>query len=163
MKQNTTKFIRYSVYSLVSTEVLTRPSSPSRPVLGDHFNPPRDIPEQLAAYSTKALSTALVILQLGGLRRYWINCLAQGQTKVPRPGIEPATYWLLVQHLTNWAKLSPPLCCGGLRLSRWSPPGKKWPLRLGGGGGGGVLGRNAEKPFNFSVRSKSPEQKQLKV
>ena len=48
------------------------------------FQYPRDIPDQLAAYSAQALSTALFML-------YGINCLAQGQTKVPRPGIEPAT------------------------------------------------------------------------
>ena len=29
------------------------------------------------------------------------------RTKVPWSGIEPATYWLLVWHLTNWATLSP--------------------------------------------------------
>ena len=54
----------HSVYSVVSTEALcTRPSSPSRPVThGNHFNPPRDIPEQLAAYSAQALITALFML-----------------------------------------------------------------------------------------------------
>ena len=54
---------RYSVYSLVSTEVLTRPSSPSRHcTYRNHFNPPGDIPEQLAAYSAHTLSTALFML-----------------------------------------------------------------------------------------------------
>ena len=54
---------RYSVYTLVSTEVLTRPSSPSRHcTYRNHFNPPGDIPEQLAAYSAHTLSTALFML-----------------------------------------------------------------------------------------------------
>ena len=54
---------RYSIYSLVSTEVLTRPSSPSRHcTYRNHFNPPGDIPEQLAAYSAHTLSTALFML-----------------------------------------------------------------------------------------------------
>ena len=69
------------------------------------------IAEQLAAYSAHTLSTALfmlgTLLQLGRLKQYGINCLAQEQTKVPRPRIEPATLWLLVGHLTNWATLSP--------------------------------------------------------
>ena len=38
-------------------------------------------------------------MQLARLGQYGMNWLAQGQTKVPRPGIEPATYWLLVRHL----------------------------------------------------------------
>ena len=51
------------VQSLVSTEALTRPSSPSRHcTLGNHFNPLGEIPEQLAAYSAHALSTALFML-----------------------------------------------------------------------------------------------------
>ena len=46
------KKIKVFVFSLVSTEVLTRPYSPSRPVHKDTISiPPRDIPEQLAAYS----------------------------------------------------------------------------------------------------------------
>ena len=56
---------RYSVYSLVSTEALTQPSSPSRPVHTETISIPRglvDIPEQLAAYSAHALSTALFML-----------------------------------------------------------------------------------------------------
>ena len=53
----------YSVYSLVSTEGLTRPSSPSRHCThGNHFNPAGDIPEQLAAYSAHALSSALFMI-----------------------------------------------------------------------------------------------------
>ena len=53
----------YSVYSLESTEVLTQPSSPSRHcTYRNHFNPPGDIPEQLAAYSAHTLSTALFML-----------------------------------------------------------------------------------------------------
>ena len=40
----------------------------------------------LAAHSTQALSTALVMLGTH------IILGAQGQTKVPQPGIEPATY-----------------------------------------------------------------------
>ena len=78
----------------------TRPSSPSRHCTHwNHFNPPGNIPEQLAAYSVHARR----------LKQYHhgINCLAQGQTKVPRPGIEPVTYWLLVRNLTNWATLFP--------------------------------------------------------
>ena len=83
---------RYSVYSLASTKALTQPSSPSRPVHGNHFNPPGDIPEQLAAYSAHALSTALFMLDTHfALKQYGINCLAQGQTKVPRQGIKPAS------------------------------------------------------------------------
>ena len=31
-------------------------------------------------------------LQLGRLKQYGINCIAQEQTKVPRPSIETATY-----------------------------------------------------------------------
>ena len=55
--------LRYSVYGPVSTEAPTRPSSPSRHCThGNHHKPPRDIPEQLAAYSTYALSTALFML-----------------------------------------------------------------------------------------------------
>ena len=51
------------VYSLVSTEMFTRPFFPSGPVHKEtNFNPPRDIPEQLAAYSTHSLSTALLML-----------------------------------------------------------------------------------------------------
>ena len=38
---------------------------------------------------------------LGRLKQYGINCLAQGQTKCPRPGIKPATYCLLVRHPNN--------------------------------------------------------------
>ena len=57
------KIKRYSVNSLVYTEALTRPSSPSRHCThGIHFNPPGDIPEQLAAYSAHSLSTALFML-----------------------------------------------------------------------------------------------------
>ena len=53
----------FGLYSLVSTEVLTRPSSPSRHCThGKHFNSPGDIPEQLAAFSAHALSTALFML-----------------------------------------------------------------------------------------------------
>ena len=78
---------------------------------GNHFNPPTDISEQLAAYSAHALSTALLclvpIFQLGRLRQHGINCLAHEQTKVPRPGIEQGTHWLLIRHLTNLATLSP--------------------------------------------------------
>ena len=37
-------------------------SQPVHSTHGNHFNPPRDIPEQLAAYSTQALSTALLML-----------------------------------------------------------------------------------------------------
>ena len=47
------------------------------------FQSPRDIPEQLAAYSAQALSTAL--LMLGTYFAAWLTeaiCLAQGQTKV---------------------------------------------------------------------------------
>ena len=96
--KHSTERLRFSVYSLVSTEMFTRPSSRRTHVThGNHFDPPRDIPEQLAAYSAQTLSTALFMLgthlfQLGGLRQYGINYLAQGQTKVPRPGIEQATY-----------------------------------------------------------------------
>ena len=34
-------------------------------------------------------------MQLGRLSQYGINCLAQGQTKVPMPGTEPepTDYW----------------------------------------------------------------------
>ena len=54
---------RYSVFGLVYNEMFTRPFFPSRHCThGNHFNPPRDIPEQLAAYSTTALSTALSML-----------------------------------------------------------------------------------------------------
>ena len=73
---------RYSVYSLISTEMFTQSSSPSRPVRTETISiPPENIPEQLdIAYSAQALSTAA--LHLGRLRQYGINCLAQGQTKV---------------------------------------------------------------------------------
>ena len=52
--------ITYKGIILVSTEMLTRPSSPSRPVHTETIS--RDIPEQLAAYSAQALSTALLML-----------------------------------------------------------------------------------------------------
>ena len=71
--------------------MLTRPSSPSRHcTYRNHFNPPGDIPEQLAAYSAHTLSTALFML--GKLKQYGINCFAQERPKcLEWPGIEPAT------------------------------------------------------------------------
>ena len=50
-------------YSLASTEVVTRPSFPSRPLHTETISTPqRDIPGQLATYSTQALSTSLLML-----------------------------------------------------------------------------------------------------
>ena len=79
---------RYSVYSLVSTEVLTRPSSPSRHcTYRNHFNPPGDIPEQLAAYSAHTLSTALFMLgthfAAGSTEAIWNKLSCPRTTKVP--------------------------------------------------------------------------------
>ena len=53
--------LKVKVFGLSScTQALTRPSSPCRHCThGNHFNTPGDIPEQLAAYSAHALSTAL--------------------------------------------------------------------------------------------------------
>ena len=43
--------------------MFTRPSFPSKHSTHiNHFNPPSDIPEQLASYSAQALSTALLTL-----------------------------------------------------------------------------------------------------
>ena len=49
---------------VLSSEMFTRPYFPSCEacIHGDHFNPPIDIPEQLAAYSSQARSTALLKL-----------------------------------------------------------------------------------------------------
>ena len=63
--------------------MFTRPSSHSRPVHTETIViPSRDIPEQLAAYISQALSTASSMLgtpflHLGRLGQYGINCLAK--------------------------------------------------------------------------------------
>ena len=77
--------------------MFTQPSSPSRPVHTETISIPRGIFQsnwQHIPHTLYALTylCKVPILQLGRLRQYGINCLAQEQTKVPRPGIEPATY-----------------------------------------------------------------------
>ena len=56
---------------------------------GNHLNPPRDIPEQLAAYSAQALSTALLMLgthfAVGYTEAIWnkLSCPRTDQTCAP--------------------------------------------------------------------------------
>ena len=95
------KGIRFIVF--VSTKMFTRPSFPSRHCTHRiHFNPPRDIPEQLAAYSAQALSTVLLMLgthfSAGWTEAIWneLSCLRTDQSA-------PAGNWtsdLLITSLT---------------------------------------------------------------
>ena len=74
--------------------MLTRRSFPSSHCAsGNHFNPPRDIPEQLAAYSAQALSTALLIVldthfSAGWTEAIWneLSCLRTNQNALAGNG-----------------------------------------------------------------------------